>query len=47
MPDKPQAADEMTTDEWNKKLERSYQQSLAGEGRPVDEVFDDLEKSLS
>ena len=28
------------------KLEHSYQQSLRGEGKPLDEVFDKLEQGL-
>ena len=32
--------------ELNAKLQHSYEQSLAGEGRPFEEVFDDLERSL-
>lgn len=40
------AADEFTDAELNAKLQHSYEQSLAGEGRPMNEVFDDLERSL-
>lgn len=38
------AADEFTDAELNARLQHSYEQSLAGEGRPMNEVFDDLEK---
>ena len=34
--------DSMTQEELNKKLGHSYEQSLRGEGRPMDAVFDDL-----
>lgn len=37
---------EMSIDELNEKLEHSYAQSLAGQGRPYNEVFDDLERSF-
>ncbi len=30
--------------ELNEKLQHSYAQSLAGEGRPLEDVFDDLER---
>ena len=36
----------MTDVELNKKLQKSYEQSLAGEGVPYNEVFDELERSL-
>ena len=32
--------------DWEEKLEHSYQQSLRGEGKPLDEVFDKLEQGL-
>ena len=41
----PRTRDDMTAAELNAKLERSYMQSLAAEGRPYDEVFDALERS--
>lgn len=46
IPETPQAADEFTDAELNAKLQHSYEQSLVGEGRPMNEVFDDLERSL-
>ena len=39
-------ADEMTTDDLNAKLARSYSQSLSGQGRDYNSVFDELEKEL-
>jgi hypothetical protein len=37
----------MTREELDRKLQSSYEQSLAGEGRPFNEVFDELERSLT
>ena len=34
-------------EELNAKLQHSYEQSLAGQGRPYEEVFDELERRLS
>lgn len=39
-------ADEMTADELNAKLARSYLQSLSGAGRDYNSVFDELEAVL-
>ena len=36
----------MSGAELDAKLEHSYAQSCAGEGRPLDDVFDDLERKL-
>lgn len=46
IPAEPKAADEYSKTALNAKLEHSYAQALRGEGRPVDEVFDDLERRL-
>ena len=46
IPVEPKTIDSMTDAELNAKLEHSYKQSLRGEGRPYDEVFDELERSL-
>lgn len=46
LPEGLKAADEYTDAELNAKLEHSYAQALRGEGRPVDEVFAELERSL-
>lgn len=44
--ERPKAKDEMTNPELYTNLKHSYEQSLAGKGRSVDDVFDDLEESL-
>ena len=46
LPAEPRTLDAMTDAELNAKLQHSYDQSLAGEGRPFEEVFDELEKGL-
>jgi addiction module RelB/DinJ family antitoxin len=46
LPAEPRTLDTMTDAELNAKLEHSYGQSLAGEGRPFEEVFDELERGL-
>ena len=46
IPSEPRTIDVMTNVELEKKLQHSYAQSLAGEGRSMNEVFDDLERSL-
>ena len=46
LPPEPRTLDAMTDAELNAKLQHSYDQSLAGEGRPFEEVFDELERSL-
>lgn len=47
IPSEPKTIDTMTDSELNTKLQHSYEQSLAGEGKPYNEVFDELERSLS
>lgn len=47
IPTEPKTLDNMTSAELNEKLQHSYEQSLAGEGRPYDEVFDALERGLA
>ena len=47
VPSMPKTLDTMTAEELNAKLQHSYEQSLAGQGRPFDEVFDELERRLS
>lgn len=44
IPKSPMSLEEMSKAELDAKLEHSYQQILAGQGRPVDEVFDDIER---
>ena len=46
LPAEPRTLDAMTDAELNTKLQHSYEQSLAGEGRPFEEVFDELERGL-
>lgn len=46
IPSAPKAASELTDAELDEMLEHSYQQSLAGEGRPLADVFDDLERGI-
>ena len=46
LPSEPRTLDAMTEEELNAKLEHSYEQSLAGEGLPFEEVFDELERGL-
>ncbi len=47
VPAMPKTLDTMTKADLNMRLQHSYEQSLAGEGRPMREVFDELERSLS
>ncbi len=46
LPENFKTADEMTADELNAKLTRSYSQSLLGQGRDYNSVFDELEKEI-
>ena len=46
IPAEPKTLDVLTDAELNAKLQHSYAQSLAGEGRPFEEVFDELEGGL-
>ena len=46
VPKVPQTADTMSDTELAAKLQHSYEQALAGQGRPFSEVFDDLERSI-
>ncbi len=47
VPAEPKTLDSMTKDELDVKLQHSYDQSLRGEGRPFEDVFDDLERGLA
>jgi len=42
----PATLDTLSGKALSAKLQHSYEQSLAGEGRPYSEVFDELERSL-
>lgn len=47
MPMEPKTIDVMSASELQDKLKHSYEQSLSGKGRPMDEVFDAIERILS
>ena len=46
IPTEPRTVDAMSDAELDAKLQYGYAQAIAGEGRPMGEVFDDLERSL-
>lgn len=46
IPSNPETLDMMTDEEFNRKLQHSYEQSISGEGREFNSVFDELERSL-
>ena len=46
IPKEPRTLDTMSHSELDTMLQHSYEQSLAGEGRPFEEVFDELERGL-
>lgn len=46
IPSEPKTMDTMSDSELNAKLQHSYAQAIAGEGRPMSEVFDELEGGL-
>lgn len=43
LPTEPRTLETLTDAELDAKLEHSYAQSLAHKGRPLDDVFDDIE----
>ena len=47
IPAEPRTLDSMSKEELDAKLKHSYEQALAGQYRPFDEVFDELERNLS
>ena len=47
IPPVPQTIDTLSAADLDAKLQHSYEQSLSGEGKPLAEVFGDLERSLS
>ena len=47
LPAEPRTMDTLTAAELDAKLQHSYDQSLAGQGRPMGDVFDELERSLA
>jgi addiction module RelB/DinJ family antitoxin len=46
VPQEPRTMDTLSKEELSAKLQHSYAQSLSGEGRPYQEVFDELERGL-
>lgn len=46
LPQEPRTLDSMSDAELNAKLQHSYEQSLAGEGMPYNEIFDTIERGL-
>lgn len=46
VPSEPKTMDTMSDAALDDMLERSYAQSVRGEGRPIGDVFDELEKGL-
>ena len=46
IPSEPRTIDAMSDAELDAKLKHSYAQAIAGEGRSMSAVFDDLEMSL-
>lgn len=46
LPAEDETTGRMSENELNARLSHSYAQAVAGEGRPMDEVFNDLEKKL-
>ena len=47
LPQTPKTLEDMSAEELNAKLQHSYEQSLSGQGRPFQDVFNELEESLS
>jgi len=47
LPKEPTTLDMLSEEALNKKLQHSYEQSVEGKGRPFEEVFDEIERSLS
>jgi addiction module RelB/DinJ family antitoxin len=46
IPQEPCTLDGLSKAELDAKLQHSYEQSLSGQGRPFNEVFDELERGL-
>lgn len=46
VPSEPKTIDSLSETEFNAMLQHSYEQALAGEGRPIEDVFADLERSF-
>ena len=46
IPSEPKTIDTISDDELESKLQHSYAQSIAGDGRPMNTVFDELERII-
>lgn len=46
VPSEPKAFDSLSAEELKAKLQHSYDQSVAGMGKPYAEVFDEIERSF-
>lgn len=44
LPSSPRSLDELTQSELDAKLQHSYEQALSRQGKPMDEVFDEIER---
>ena len=44
LPTKPRSLDELTQSELDAKLQHSYEQALSRQGKPMDEIFDEIER---
>lgn len=47
IPKQPKTLDSMSREDIDRMLAHSYAQSLAGEGTPYEDAFDELERSLA
>ena len=43
-PPNPPSLDELTQSELDAKLQHSYEQALSRQGKPMDEIFDEIER---
>ena len=44
LPPNPRSLDELTQSELDAKLQHSYEQALSRQGKPMDEIFDEIER---
>lgn len=44
LPPKPKSLEEMSKSELDAKLQHSYEQARSRQGRPMDDVFDEIER---
>ena len=47
IPAEPHTLDTISKSEFDFKLQHSYEQALAGEGKPFEQVFDELERGIA